>query len=49
MNKCIKCNHGWIQRRKKLPKVCPRCKNPNWNKRNSYELMNLIIGDSLDR
>lgn len=25
-------NHPWIPRTEKTPKVCPKCKNPNWNK-----------------
>lgn len=29
---CNRCNHDWIPRRQKLPKVCPSCKNPNWHK-----------------
>lgn len=49
MNKCIKCNHIWENRRKKKPKVCPRCKNPNWNKINNKEMVNLIIGNLYDR
>lgn len=28
---CFKCLHDWIQRGKKAPKVCPKCKNTNWN------------------
>jgi len=30
--KCIRCGHTWIPRSNKLPKVCPRCKSPYWNK-----------------
>jgi len=29
---CKKCGHTWTPRNPKLPKVCPKCKNPNWNK-----------------
>ena len=29
--RCKRCNHEWIQRDIKLPKVCPRCKSPYWN------------------
>ena len=32
---CSRCDHEWVPKRTTqvtLPKVCPRCKNPNWNK-----------------
>lgn len=30
---CERCDHEWIPRNETaLPKVCPFCKNPNWNK-----------------
>jgi predicted Zn-ribbon and HTH transcriptional regulator len=47
INQCNKCKHKWNQRGKKIPKVCPRCKNPNWHKKNNKELMSLIVGDFL--
>lgn len=31
--KCERCDHTWIQRRTELPKVCPLCKSPYWNKK----------------
>lgn len=30
--RCLKCNTVW-ESRKRNPKFCPYCKNPNWNKR----------------
>lgn len=30
--KCKRCSHEWVQRTLNLPKVCPRCKSPYWNK-----------------
>lgn len=30
--KCNRCDHEWIQRGTNLPKVCPQCKSPYWNK-----------------
>ena len=30
--KCKRCGHEWCLRRPKLPKVCPKCKSPYWNK-----------------
>lgn len=47
--KCCKCKHKWKQRGKKIPKVCPSCKNPNWNKINSKQLVKLIVGDFWDK
>ncbi len=31
--RCERCGHEWIPRRasRRLPAVCPSCKNPNWN------------------
>jgi len=31
--KCIRCNHTWIPRLTKYPKVCPHCNSPYWNKK----------------
>lgn len=30
---CLRCKHEWISKRKQLPKVCPKCKSPYWNKK----------------
>lgn len=29
---CIRCGWSWFRRSDKLPKVCPRCKSPYWNR-----------------
>jgi predicted Zn-ribbon and HTH transcriptional regulator len=29
---CNRCNHSWWARSLSLPKVCPKCKSPYWNK-----------------
>jgi hypothetical protein len=29
---CKRCSHEWIRRRPDLPKTCPKCKSPYWNK-----------------
>jgi uncharacterized OB-fold protein len=29
---CKRCGHIWIPKTNQPPKVCPKCKNPNWNK-----------------
>lgn len=44
INFCLKCGHKWIQRGKRPPKVCSRCKNPSWNKRSNDDLVGLITG-----
>ena len=31
---CSRCGHEWVPKQTEqlaLPRVCPRCKNPNWN------------------
>jgi len=30
--RCERCGHEWITRDDKIPTVCPKCKNPYWNK-----------------
>ena len=29
---CLRCGHEWPSRKERLPKVCPKCKSPYWNK-----------------
>lgn len=29
---CKKCKHKWIPRKAEIPVVCPKCKNPRWNR-----------------
>lgn len=29
---CTRCNHKWLPRSNKKPKVCPNCNSPYWNK-----------------
>ena len=29
---CLRCEHLWYPRRPQLPKVCPKCASPYWNK-----------------
>ena len=30
--KCDSCEHTWVSRKEGTPIVCPKCKNPYWNK-----------------
>lgn len=30
--KCIRCQYEWWRRQIELPKFCPRCNSPYWNK-----------------
>lgn len=30
--RCERCYHEWLPRGGEEPKVCPRCKNPYWNR-----------------
>jgi len=43
-NQCCRCGHKWKQRKKRKPKICPLCKNPNWNKISYKKLINFIVG-----
>ncbi len=29
---CLRCEHAWIPRQSREPKVCPKCNSPYWNK-----------------
>jgi predicted Zn-ribbon and HTH transcriptional regulator len=29
---CKRCGHVWIGRKDTLPRVCPKCKSPYWNR-----------------
>lgn len=29
---CLRCNHKWYPNSNNPPKVCPKCKNPYWDK-----------------
>lgn len=32
-NKCYRCGHEWISSQKnQIPKVCPKCKSPYWDR-----------------
>ncbi len=32
-HKCYRCDHEWLPHNKDiLPKVCPKCKSPYWDK-----------------
>lgn len=44
-NRCSKCKWEWKQRGKRVPKCCPSCHNPNWNKIDTKQMVKLIIGD----
>lgn len=30
--RCERCGYVWIPRKQELPKVCPRCKSPYWDR-----------------
>jgi hypothetical protein len=32
-----RCGHEWLTRGRSLPRVCPKCKSPNWDKPKLYE------------
>ena len=31
--RCNKCEHKWIPRLKELPKLCPKCHSPCWDRK----------------
>ncbi len=45
MNECIKCSYRWLQRGNKKPKTCPRCRNPNWNRKKSKDIIKCLVGN----
>jgi hypothetical protein len=32
-----RCGHEWITRDRERPRVCPKCKSPNWDRPKLYE------------
>ena len=34
---CERCNHKWVPREDEMPKVCPKCKSPYWDKPRKLE------------
>ena len=38
--KCKRCGYTWVPRIETRPKVCPGCKNPNWDKERSEKETN---------
>ena len=34
---CVKCGHKWPNRKAREPKMCPKCKTVNWNKKASQK------------
>lgn len=35
--RCKRCGHEWLPRNKEeTPKVCPKCKNPYWNRERQH-------------
>lgn len=35
-NTCIPCGHKWKQRTEEPPGLCPKCKNPYWDRPPKY-------------
>lgn len=35
---CLRCEKTWAPRINKLPKYCPKCKSPYWNKSRRGEI-----------
>lgn len=33
---CKRCQHKWIPRNPKTPKVCPKCNSPYWDKEKGW-------------
>jgi len=32
IHRCLRCGHEWPSRLERLPKQCPKCRSPYWNK-----------------
>jgi predicted Zn-ribbon and HTH transcriptional regulator len=32
-----RCGHEWVSREPERPRVCPKCKSPNWDRPKLYE------------
>lgn len=43
---CLKCGYQWEPRGysiNKVPKKCPKCFNPNWNRKKNIDTISLLI------
>jgi len=29
---CLRCKHSWIPRTDNIPKICPKCRSPYWDR-----------------
>ncbi len=46
---CNVCLYSWQPRKDKLPKCCPRCKSPNWNRTDlstKYDFQSIKLGET---
>ncbi|MFH1368059.1 MAG: hypothetical protein ABII64_02905 [Elusimicrobiota bacterium] len=43
-NKCTRCGHNWVSRKKARPVICPACKSPYWNRPKGGEA---LVRDSI--
>lgn len=32
-NRCLRCGHVWVSRKKRIPLVCPSCHSPYWQRK----------------
>jgi len=37
--KCLRCDHEWVPRRQRKPRLCPACRSPRWNKEKGKALL----------
>lgn len=40
--KCLRCGHEWIPNKAELPRVCPSCHNPYWNKPKKAKMIRIL-------
>lgn len=36
-HKCFRCGHEWRPKKMGIPKVCPKCKSPYWDRPKNSE------------
>src|SRR5437899_11414927 len=46
--RCARCGHEWVPRKDEVPRVCPRCKSPFWDRERTLLSSRVDVGFAVD-